>query len=297
LKRLIITADDFGCAGAVNAAVEEGHRAGVLTAASLMVAGPALTDAVERARRMPGLGVGLHLVLVEGRPALPPSAVPDLVTADGLFRTDMAAMGADIFFRPSVRRQVAAEIEAQFEAFARTGLSLDHVNAHKHYHLHPTIGALLLRIGRRYGLKASRAPIEPRAALAAVDGSKAASAWLTGPWARLLRARYRRAGVEMADQVYGLAWSGAMTERRLSGLIARLDEGVTEIYLHPATEGGFPAAAAGYRYSEELAALTSAETRAAVAASGAQLCAFSSGETRDERTISLCNGLDHHVAP
>jgi hopanoid biosynthesis associated protein HpnK len=276
MRRLIVTADDFGAAVEVNEAVEEGARKGVLRAASLMVAAPGCADAVQRARRTPDLHVGLHLVLVEGRPFLPPKALPDLVTPGGFFRTDMARMGADIFFRPSVRRQLAAEIEAQFEAFARTGLKLDHVNTHKHYHLHPTIAGLILTIGARYGLKASRAPIEPRAVLAAVDPAAAPHpAYVTEPWARLVRARYRRAGIRMADQVFGLAWSGAMTPERVAGIIARLPDGLSELYVHPATAGGFEGAAPGYRYAEELQALLAAETKTALKTSNARLCAFS----------------------
>ena len=276
MKRLIITADDFGAAGAVNEAVEIGYRDGVLTAASLMVAGPACADAVARARRLPMLRVGLHLVLVEGRPVLPPSALPDLITPGGLFRTDMTRMGVEIFFRADVRRQLAAEIEAQFKAFLQTGLQLDHVNTHKHYHLHPTIAELMLRIGERYGMKASRAPIEPRAVLAAADPAAApAPAYLTEPWARLVRSRYRRAGVAVADQVFGLAWSGAMTPRRIAGIVRGLPPGLTELYLHPATRGGFDGAAADYDYPSELAALLAPETRAAIERSGAALGAFS----------------------
>jgi len=276
LKRLIVTADDFGAAVEVNDAVEEGARNGVLRAASLMVAAPGFNDAVSRARRMKSLGVGLHLVLVEGRPKLPASALPDLVTADGLFRTDMASMGADIFFRPKVRRQIAAEIEAQFDAFAATGLPLDHVNTHKHYHLHPTIAGMILHIGRPYGMRAGRAPIEPRAVLAAVDPAAAPSpAYVTEPWARMVRSRYRRGGVTMADQVFGLAWSGAMTPERVAGIIHRLPDGLTELYVHPATAGGFEGAAPGYRYADELAALTAPETTAAIRESGAKLGAFS----------------------
>ncbi len=275
-KRLIITADDFGAAEAVNDAVEDGRRRGVLTAASLMVAAPGCADAVARAKRTPTLRVGLHLVLVEGRPMLKPSALPDLVTPDGLFRTDMARMGVDIFFTPRVRRQLAAEIEAQFAAFAATGLALDHVNTHKHYHLHPTIAGLILSIGRRYGMKASRAPIEPRAVLVAVDPAAAPPpAWITEPWARLVRARYRRAGVVMADQVFGLAWSGAMTPERVAGIIRHLPDGLSELYLHPATAGRFDGAAPGYDYPGESKALTAAETREAVRESGAVLGAFS----------------------
>src|SRR5271170_3251034 len=93
LKKLIVTADDFGLALSVNEAVEEGHCRGILTAASLMVTGEAAADAVARARRLPRLGVGLHLVLVDGTPVLPPEQIPELVGPDGKFSTDIFSAG------------------------------------------------------------------------------------------------------------------------------------------------------------------------------------------------------------
>ncbi|USI74542.1 hopanoid biosynthesis-associated protein HpnK [Sphingomonas morindae] len=274
--RLIVTADDFGASISVNAAIERGHRDGILTCASLMVAGEAAADAVARARRLPGLGVGLHLVLVEGRPVLPPSAVPDLVDAHGRFRTNMARAGATIFFKPAARRQLAAEIRAQFEAFARTGLTLDHVNAHKHFHLHPTIAGLVLRIGRQFGLRAARAPIEPLAPVAAVEPARATLAGrIAAPYARLLARRLRRAGVRVPDAVFGLAWSGAMTPARVAGLVAHLPSGVSELYVHPAERDDWPGHAPGYAYRAELEALIAPATRDAVAARGVRLIRFS----------------------
>ena len=169
MNALVVTADDFGLAREVNEAVEIAHTRGILTAASLMVGAPAADDAVERARRMPRLKVGLHLVLVEGRPVLPPEAVPDLVDQHGCFRNDMTRAGIAIFLRPAVQRQVAAEIEAQFAAFAATGLALDHVNAHKHFHLHPTIARQVVAIGARYGMDTVRVPDEPAARLRRID--------------------------------------------------------------------------------------------------------------------------------
>lgn len=253
MKRLIVTADDFGASPEVNDAVERAHRDGILTAASLMVAGDAAADAVARARTLPTLGVGLHIVLVEGRPVLPADRIPALVDATGAFRADMARAGVTIFTSPAARRQLAAEIEAQFAAFAATGLTLDHVNAHKHFHLHPTIAGAILRIGQRYGMRAARAPIEPRRLLRQVDGTD------TGPrvetvWARLVRARLRRAGMLVPDRVFGLAWSGAMTADRVRGILERLPDGLTEIYTHPATSA-YPGSAPGYDYRGELAAL------------------------------------------
>lgn len=254
MKRLIITADDFGASLEVNEAVEQTHRDGILTAASLMVAGDAAPDAVARARLLPGIGVGLHVVLVDGRPMLPPEQIPALVGADGLFRTDMVRAAITIFASPAARRQLAAEVEAQFAAFAATGLPLDHVNAHKHFHLHPTIASTILRIGQRHGMRAMRTPIEPGAVLHAVDGTKSGGA-IEHLWARRLRRRLRAAGVTVPDQVFGLAWSGAITTERVRGLLEHLPEGLSELYAHPAT-GPYPGSAAGYAYGAELAALT-----------------------------------------
>lgn len=275
MRGLIVTADDYGAAREVNDAVEHAHRRGILTAASLMVAAPAAADAVARAKAMPDLRVGLHLVLVEGRPMLPPSAIPDLVDETGRFRSDMARMGAAIFFRPEVRRQVTEEIAAQFDAFRATGLRLDHVNTHKHFHLHPTIAGTILRIGSAYGMKAMRVPLEPRAVLAAAEpGAPQPPAYVTWAWARWSRRRLRRAGIRVPDAVFGLAWSGAMTAKRLRGVMAHLPEGVSEIYLHPAMAGGFEGAAPFYRYQEELAALVDESVLAAARRPGLRLGGF-----------------------
>jgi hopanoid biosynthesis associated protein HpnK len=292
MKTLIITADDFGVSSEVNAAVDRAHRHGVLTAASLMVAGTAVGQAVTIARALPSLHVGLHIVLVEGRPVLPPDAIPDLVAADGRFRRDMVASAVDMFFKPRVRRQLAAEVEAQFKAFAATGLPLDHVNTHKHFHLHPTIAGTILRIGRAFGLNAMRVPSEPRDVLMRAEpGAAVAPAYVTGPWSAAVRWRLGRAGVATADQVFGLHWSGAMTPERLLGLVRHLPPGVSEIYTHPATAGGFDGDCPGYAYADELAALTSPDVIAAVRASGARLAGFSSVAAIDGAARAPTGGI------
>ena len=263
MKRLIITADDFGAAREVNDAVEAAHRGGVVSAASLMVSAPAAADAIARARRMPSLRIGLHLVLVEGRPLLPPSAVSHLVGADGRFRSNLVAYGTTIAGSRRARRELAAEITAQFAAFRDSGLPLDHCNAHKHFHLHPVVGQLLAVIGRRFGLRAVRVPLEPTRVLRKVEGRTPRTPdLLTASFALALRRRLSTAGLVAADRLFGLRWSGHMTRERLAGLIRSLPDGLTEIYLHPAT-GPFPGAAAGYRYREELEALMAPEVLAA----------------------------------
>ncbi len=265
MTSLIVTADDFGLAREVNEAVELAHTRGILTSASLMVGAPAMADAVDRARRLPTLKVGLHLVLVDGQPVLPAAQVPDLVDDAGHFRDDLTRLGIAIFTRPAVRRQVAAEIEAQFAAFADTGLALDHVNAHKHYHLHPSVARLVVGIGRRFGMRSVRVPAEPAASIRQIDPDTPRPQGLW-PYTTLLRRRVERAGLATTDRVYGYAWSGAMTTDRVEALIRQLPAGSSELYLHPATADRFPGSCPGYAYAAELAALTSERCIAAARA-------------------------------
>ncbi|HEY6455686.1 MAG TPA: ChbG/HpnK family deacetylase, partial [Steroidobacteraceae bacterium] len=136
------------------------------------------------------------------------------------------------------------------------GLSLDHLDAHKHFHLHPTVLSLALRIGRDIGLRAVRVPAEPASGM---------TRWLI-PWFALMRYRLRQAGMDCNDQIFWLAHSGAMDEARLLQILAGLPAGVTEIYLHPGTLSGsaISPTMSGYRHRDELRALLSPAVRAAL---------------------------------
>ena len=276
MNRLIITADDFGLSESVNAAVEAAHRNGILSAASLMVGAPAAADAVARARSLPNLRVGLHVVLVDGDPTARPVDIPGLLDRRGRLRNDLARYGAQISVSAYRRRQIATEVAAQFAAYRATGLPLDHVNAHRHFQLHPTVAAAIIRIGRHYGMRALRIPVEPWRIVAEIDPrTRRQAGRVVAPWAARLRRRVRHLGLTTADAVFGLAWSGAMTKARLAALLGRLPPGLVEIYLHPATTNAFAGAAPGYRYAEEFAALCDADCVAAVRQSGYALGGYS----------------------
>jgi hopanoid biosynthesis associated protein HpnK len=276
----VITADDFGLAQEVNEAVETAHRQGVLSAASLMVAGPAAAHAVALAKRMPALRVGLHLTLLDGAPALPPREIPGLVDAQGRLRGDMVALAFDLALHASARDQVHREIAAQFAGFRKTGLALDHVNAHKHFHVHPLVASAVLAACRDNGAPALRIPREPAAVLTPIDASERPQT-IMSPWIALLRWRARRAGLLTPDAVFGLRWSGQMTSQRLAALLAHLPGGLIEIYTHPATSDSFTGHAPGYRYTQELAALTDPAVIAAL-----RQCAHRLGGYADYKNAS-----------
>jgi chitin disaccharide deacetylase len=257
LRELVFTADDFGLSVQINEAVELAHRDGILNAASLMVAGPAATDAVRRARALPALRVGLHLVVIEGPAVLPASAIPDLVDARAQFASDQFRLGMSYFFRPKVRRQLATEIRAQFAAFAATGLALDHADAHKHMHLHPTVGQMMIAIGREFGLQRVRVPAEPPAVLARCGTRVGLGGRALYHWSRLLRRQVRAAGMASTDHCFGIAWTGHMTTERVRCLLTALPEGTSELYFHPAVarDAAFQRLMPDYEHDAELATL------------------------------------------
>lgn len=281
MKKIIVTGDDFGFSLPVNEAIEEAHCRGVLTTASLMIGARAARDAVDRAGRLPSLRVGLHLVLVNGTPISPPQAIPDLVDLGGRFSPHLFKAGIKFFFRPRVRQQLEKEIRAQFQAFGSTGLPLDHVNCHNHMHLHPTIGGLVLKVGREFGLRAVRYPYEPvfpswRASQKGF-GRKWMSWLFLWPWLALLRRQLRHARVRSNQFIFGMNDSGDMNLDLVIGFLRNLPPGITEIYFHPASrhDPELDRAAANYRYQEEFATLTSPALRQALQTSGIQCISFS----------------------
>lgn len=279
-RQLIVTADDFGRSLEINEAVESGHRDGVLTAASLMVSGDAFADAVARAHRLPDLGVGLHLALVDAVPVLPPDRIPDLVEADGRFTSKLVRLGARIFLSPRVRDQVTAEMRAQFELFRSTGLPLDHVDSHHHYHLHPTVFELLVPMAKEYGAKGIRIPIEPpliswRARRERLFDRLVTSAFHMGRIARM-RALARRHGLAVNDAMFGLFDSGTMTPPHLLAYIRGLPVGINEAYCHPAARpltGPYPMPPS-YRPVEEYQALIAPEVIREIQERGITLTTF-----------------------
>ena len=268
-KQLIVTADDFGMSLEVNEAVEEAHRNGILTCASLLIAGEAADDAIRRARRLPELGVGLHLAMFDAPVASPEHS---WIAPDGKdLGVSAVSTGIAIMLLPPVRAAARREIAAQFEAYRRTGLELGHLDGHWHCHQHPAVLAMGLEYGVPLGLKAMRIPYESFGFSCRVAGkgktwARLAHAVGAIPLAMIMRMQARAAGVAANDSFFGKTDDGFITEELLLSLAEYLPEGVTELGLHPATETwrGAHCPPPHWRQAGELAALTSPRVRAAI---------------------------------
>ena len=277
-KRLIITADDFGAATSVNEAIELGHRSGILNTASLMVSGRAVEDAVFRAKRMPDLRVGLHVTVTDAPPMLDPSLVPLLVDRNGELPKTLVRSAFSFAVSSKARAQLHDEIRAQFDAFAKTGLKLDHVNGHNHMHIHPLVLDIILKVGRSYGLRAVRLPYEPYVPSWRATHADAIARFGYGvlllPVIAMMRRRLRRESIGFNDYLFGIADTGKMTGERVLHYLRELPEGVSELHLHPAT-ARWPGMLSYARCEDELDALTNPSVRNALSELGIVTTSFS----------------------
>lgn len=239
-RALIVTADDYGLSHEVNEAVEEGHRKGVLTCASLVVAGLGAADAIRRAKTMPTLGVGLHLAMLDAPSAAPAGEIPVLTGGGESLAASPFFTGLRIALTRSGRDQARREMRAQFEAWRKSGLPLDHVDGHWHFHQHPTLTGLLIEMAGEYGVKAVRVPNEPvmpswRAAGRKGLVARTLTATAHAPLWGSLRSRLKHANIGVNDWFFGLNDGGHMVADQMVRTIANLPNGVSEIGLHPAS--------------------------------------------------------------
>jgi len=278
-RRLIVSADDFGMSPGVNAGVLRAHRDGILTETSLMVNGAAASEAVGMAQRTPSLGVGLHLVLVQGRPALPPHAIPGLVDAAGMLPMEPIPAGVRYFFVPALRQQVRREIAAQLDRFAASGLPLSHVDGHLTIHMHPFVLDVLCQLAPRYGLRAMRLPLEPLRHSIGFDrrflGRKLGEGFIFSILGRYARRVLLRHGIRFPRRMYGMHQTGHISEEYLLHILPRLRPGVTEIYCHPGiTDDEIRRWTPTYERDRELEALTSPRVRETIEREGIELIRY-----------------------
>jgi len=238
LKHVIINADDMGWSAAVNRGIVEAFENGVLTSTTLLINGPACGDAVERVRLRPALGVGLHLNLLRGRPVLPAARLGRLVDGRGLFVCSVPRLFAAALFSLAARACMEAELSAQIERALAAGVPLTHLDSEKHVHFFPPINRIVVRLARRYGIKALRHARRWGAQLCSRPGVAG------GGRARLkerlllvfsgLNSRgIYRSGLRSPDRIFGVAESGKLTAGVLERILAVIPDGISEIVCHP----------------------------------------------------------------
>lgn len=237
-KQLIINADDFGIHPAVNEAVRKAATEGILTSTSLMAGGDAFDEAVEMARSMPSLGIGIHLTLVGGiKPVLPPSEVPSLTWDNGVFCHDYGKLIVRDLEGKISLSEVYAEWDAQIQKIMNTGLPVTHMDGHQHMHMWPHFYPIARDLAKKYHISCMRVPDED-VLFGMKDGHIIRWAAKNGLslLSRMHRPDLKKNHIRTNDHFFGMLYGGHLSPERFAKFILQKKPGITEIMCHPSAD-------------------------------------------------------------
>ncbi len=237
MSRLIVNADDFGLTAGVNRAIRELHRTGILTSATLMAGAAAAPEAIAIARATPTLGVGCHVVLVDGDPVLAPDKIPTLIDPrSGRFYPTPGAFLRRLLAGHIRSDEIQAEAAAQIALPQSAGLALTHVDTHKHVHIFPAVLKPVMRAAANSGIRAIRNPFEPAWSLRATRGAPrlrrtevALLRRFQPAWKKIVAA----AGFATTDGAIGVLAAGALDAANVDSLLLAIPPGTWELVTHP----------------------------------------------------------------
>jgi hopanoid biosynthesis associated protein HpnK len=243
MKKLIITADDFGLTEGVSRAIIEGHKRGIVTSTSLLANGEAFDAAVRMARDAPGLSIGVHLNLSEGRPVSPSENVRSLTTRDGAFLGAPGRLARRIMTGRVSRRELETELRAQVQKVQAAGIKPTHLDGHKHVQALPPVFKAMIQVALDTGIRSVRVSAEESGgAVRLFRGQVSHRRKLLKQWAAaralsLLSLRQRkmaiRAGLACPEHFFGVIQTGLLDAPALAEIMSRLPEGVSELMCHP----------------------------------------------------------------
>jgi len=287
VRRLIINADDFGLTSGVNRAIVEAHRAGLVTSATLMANSQAFAEAVSIAKNNSDLSVGCHVVLVDGAPVSPPEKIPTLLSPNGTskqFRDSLVAF-AWAAQRGRVREaEIAAEIAGQIRKIQSAGMTVSHVDSHKHTHIFPAIFKPLLHVAQDCGIRAVRNPFGPLKTLAYAHLMRRPKLWtrytevgILRRFAQEFKKQVAAHGMITPDGSFGVVVTGALTQELFDAVVGCIPEGTWEFVCHPGySDADLDKIKTRLHTSRdaELKILTSEATRATLQRHGIELISY-----------------------
>ena len=238
--RLIVNADDFGLHGSVNEGIAEAHRKGIVTSTTMLASGAAFSHAVETAKVLPELGVGVHTALVGGlAPVLPASEVPSLVTEEGVFPESYTTFMKRVYMGRVNFNEVYRELEAQFDKVTAHVSGVTHADGHQHMHVLPQIMPIVVALSKRFGLSRVRIPSERAMFLnGRYHPIRIAGKIGLSRVAQTARQTARGTGLDSPRYFWGMNNGGHLDERALLGILKEVSKrtGTHEIMTHPGAD-------------------------------------------------------------
>ena len=237
VSRLIVNADDFGLTSGVNRAIVELHQTGVLTSTTLMAKASATGEAIALALQNPSLGIGCHIVLVDGEPVLPPREISTLIDSrTGCFAPKLTTFISRLFTSRIRSAEIEAEAAAQIALLQHRGLCLTHIDTHKHTHMFPAVLRPVLRAAAKAGILAVRNPFEPEWAVYASPRAsilRSAEVFALRRFGPYFRRILSEEGLSTTDGTIAVAATGVVNTDTVRSLLRQLPSGTWELVTHP----------------------------------------------------------------
>ena len=238
VRKLIINADDFGISPQVNEAVEQAQARGVLTSATIITNLADFVDAVAIAKRLPRLGIGVHLNLFNSKPVSDDWRVRSLLDSGGSFRYSPNALAFVSMFSHRIRTAIRIELAAQIQKLIDSGIEPTHLDSHKHIHFFPSIYPIVCSLARQVGIPAIRYCYEPAAVsnvpwpLPTPEGKKVAGQMRLMAWFNRLYDK----GLSKAEQTLGLSHLGRIDTNFFKAVSLYTEAQIFEVMTHPSSE-------------------------------------------------------------
>ncbi|MGN0005492.1 MAG: carbohydrate deacetylase [Candidatus Gastranaerophilaceae bacterium] len=241
--KLIINADDFGMSKTVNEAIVEGYNNGILSSTCIMANMPAFEQAVKSLEKMPNIGLGIHLNIIEKKTLLQTSSRENgskLYDKDGKFYNGFLQMIIKSFdddFMVEVEHEFRTQIEAVLK-YAKP----DHIDSHVHTHAIPKIFELVCKLAKEYDIPRVRTQFEyPYLAKNHRDWFNPKyyinliKIFILNVFTVINRGTLYKYGLKSNDRVIGVGYTGMMDKDTiLSGIEASKDcDCVLEVICHP----------------------------------------------------------------
>ena len=270
-RLLVVNADDLGLHEDINRGIREAHERGIVTSTSLVACGQAFDDALRVLRDCPGLGVGVHLTLIEEKPLCEPGRIASLVGQNGRFHTSYRRFSERIFFGKIEREELRLELDTQVRRVLDAGIQPSHLDSHQHVHVLSPVWHVVAELAHRYGIPFVRVPRFQQVWARAKDTRE----YISRIGLNIL-STVRRRQVETfktANATVGLHLSGRLKAPDLLEVLNTLRPGLCELVVHPGVntpdlEGHYKW---GFNWSDELSALTAGEVQDVVRCLGIRL--------------------------
>jgi predicted glycoside hydrolase/deacetylase ChbG (UPF0249 family) len=229
--RIVVNADDFGASAETVAATIQSFEEGALTSATIMATMPAAEAALAYARDRPEVSFGVHLTFVgngDERCAAAPRDVRGLVDEAGRFPP-----ATPVRVRALLRRLPIAEIEreisAQLDLVRDRGVSVSHVDSHRHLHKLAPFRTALRRVLPRFGIERVRTVQDVYLSRPLLG----ATYWAGSVWRRPLRRSFRTTDhFYMPASTGDLGWADDLLRR-----VGELPGATLEVGVHPGPDG------------------------------------------------------------